>query len=109
MSAKSKTKAQSSITLQEVRHIAKLANLPIKTGDESKLLHQFEETLTTVNKISELDTTGVIPTSQVTGLTNVMREDKIDMSRVLSQTAALSGAKKVHNGYFVVPSIINEN
>lgn len=109
MSGKTKSKTQTSISLDEVKHIAKLANLPIKSDDENKLREQFIETLDTVNKISELNTSGIPITSQVTGLVNIMREDKIDRSRILSQEAALSGAKNKYNGYFVVPQILNDN
>ena len=80
----------------DVKHVAKLANLTLKPGEEEKFEQQFAETLKTVDVINELDTSDVEPTSQVTGLTNVTREDKIDKSRII----------KVGD-YFKVPSIFN--
>ncbi len=84
----------------DVAHVAKLANLTLKPGDEKKFQKQFEETLKTVSIINELDTSGVEPTSQVTGLVNVVRQDEIDPSRILPPP-------KGNNGYFVTPAIFD--
>lgn len=80
----------------DVKHVAKLANLTLKSGEEEKFENQFTETLKTVEVINELDTSGVDSTSQVTGLTNVTREDRIDKSRII----------KIGD-YFKVPAIFN--
>jgi len=84
----------------DVAHVAKLANLPLKPGEQAKFQKQFEETLKTIAVIDELDTSHVEPTSQVTGLVNVTRGDAIDSSRILPPP-------KSNNGYFVVPSIFD--
>ena len=67
----------------DVKKVAKLANLLITEEESNKLSAQFEDTIKVVNVINELDTTTVTPISQVTGLTNVMREDVIETDRVL--------------------------
>lgn len=84
----------------DVAHVAKLANLPLKPGEEEKFQKQFEETLKTIAVINKLDTAGIEPTSQVTGLVNIVRQDEIDSSRILPPP-------KNNNGYFVVPSIFD--
>ena len=84
----------------DVAHVAKLANLILKPGDEKKFQEQFEETLKTVNIINELDTSGVEPTSQVTGLVNVVHQDEIDRSRIPPPPSS-------NNGYFVGPAIFD--
>ena len=84
----------------DVKHVAKLANLPLTPDEEKKFQGQFAETLKTISVINELDTSGVEPTSQVTGLTNITRKDAIDPSRILSPPAE-------NNGYFVVPAIFD--
>ncbi len=91
----------------DVAHVAKLANLPLKPGEEEKFSTQFDETLKTVNLINELDTQNTPPTSQVTGQKNKTRPDVIDKSRVLPVVTALSGAKKTRQNYFVVPNVFN--
>ncbi|TSC87315.1 MAG: aspartyl-tRNA(Asn)/glutamyl-tRNA (Gln) amidotransferase subunit C [Microgenomates group bacterium Gr01-1014_16] len=84
----------------DVAHVAKLANLPLKPGEVEKFQKQFEETLKTIAVINELDTKGVEPTSQVTGLVNVVRQDEVDPSRILPPPMT-------NNGYFAVPSIFD--
>jgi Asp-tRNA(Asn)/Glu-tRNA(Gln) amidotransferase C subunit len=37
-----------------------------------------------------------------------MREDEIDVTRVLTQEQALSGTEETHNGYFVVDNVLTE-
>jgi len=89
-----------------VKHIAKLANLPISEKKLNKFEAQLEQTIEHVDRLQEIDTSKVSETNDITGLLNVMREDIVTPS--LSQEEALSNAKKTHNGFFVVPVIIEE-
>lgn len=89
-----------------IKHVAKLANLPLTQDEENKLEKQLQETLTYVEKLNEVDTTNTPPTSQVTGLENVTRED--ETSICLSQEEALSNTKSKHNGLFKVLAIFED-
>ncbi len=89
-----------------VAHIATLANIPATSSEEEKLADGFSTTLKVVDQLMDVDTQGIIPTHQVTGLENVWREDIEDSSRTFSQTEALANAPATHNGYFVVPQLI---
>lgn len=91
----------------DIKHISKLANLPIDSKQEKFLEKQFAETLKFVDQLKEVDVEGVPPTSQVTGTSNVFREDEIDTTRMFSQEQALSNAPKKQNGFFVVPKILD--
>lgn len=88
----------------DVTHVARLANLPLTQEEKDKFSKQLEETVTYVEGLDEVDTTGVEPTSQVTGLENIAREDEIMPS--LSQEDALKNAKSTHNGFFKVKGIL---
>lgn len=90
----------------DIKHIAKLANLPIDTKQEKKLAGQFEDTVKFVDQLKEVGVENITPTSQVTGLVNVFRDDEVDPTRTFTQDQALSNASKTHNGFFVVPRII---
>ena len=90
----------------DVAHIAKLANLPLNPEEKEKFEKQLSEILTYVEKLNEVDTTNVEPTSQVTGLENVTREDETRPS--LSQEESLSNTKSKKNGLFKVPAILTE-
>ena len=88
-----------------VPHIAKLANLPLSDEEIKKFESQLDETLSYVEKLSEINTKNVKPTSHVTGLENITREDRALPS--LTQKQALSNSKKTHNGSFVVDAILD--
>lgn len=90
-----------------IKHIAKLANLPISEKEESKLETQLLETLKYVEILKEIDTKNVQPTAHVTGLENVTREDKALPS--LSQDEALSNTSKASNGFFEVEAILDND
>lgn len=87
-------------------HVAKLANLPLTDEEKKKFEGQLSETLDYVAQLEEIDTKNVEPTSQVTGLENVFREDIVAPS--LSQEEALKNAKSTHNGFFRVKTILEE-
>lgn len=89
-----------------ISHIAKLANLSLLPNEKIKLEHQLEETIDYVKELNQIDTKNIEPTSQVTGLENITRQDTAKPS--LSQDQALSNAKSKHNGFFKVPAIFNE-
>lgn len=89
----------------DVTHIAKLANLPLTDEEKKKFEKQLSETLDYVNQLESLDTSDVEPTSQVTGLENVTRNDETIPS--LSQEEVLQNSKSTHNGMFKVKAILN--
>jgi aspartyl-tRNA(Asn)/glutamyl-tRNA(Gln) amidotransferase subunit C len=87
-----------------VKHVAKLANLNLSVKETEKFEKQLEETATYVEELNQIDVSGIEPTSQVTGLENVSREDKVLSS--LSQEDALKNAKSTYNGFFRVKGIL---
>ncbi len=88
-----------------VRHIAKLANLTLKKEEVKKLESQLSQVLGHIEKLNEVDTANVQPTSQVTGLTNVFREDNITPS--LTQKQTLAQSKSTQNGLFMIKGILD--
>lgn len=65
------------LSKEQVLKIAQLARLKLTEDEVLRLENQLTDILTYVEKISELDTASVLPTCQVTGLSNVVREDII--------------------------------
>lgn len=61
----------------DVRKIALLARLGLSDDEVRKFGPQLQNILGYVEKLQEIDTDGVEPTAQVTGLTNVKRDDKV--------------------------------
>jgi aspartyl-tRNA(Asn)/glutamyl-tRNA(Gln) amidotransferase subunit C len=90
-----------------VKHIAKLANLPIKEVEIEKLESQLSNTLNYIEQLNKVTTKNIEPTSQVTGLENILREDKITES--LTQEEALSNTTEKQNGLFKVKAILSND
>jgi len=89
----------------DIKHVAKLANLTLSTEEEEKFAIQLDETEEHIKGLDEVATQDIEPTSQVTGLENITREDEIKPS--LTQEQALSNAQSTHNGFFKVKGILN--
>lgn len=96
------------VGVADVKKIATLANLPLTESQLTSLTHAFDQTIDVVDELQKLDTNSVVPTSQVTGLENVFRDDVVDETRMFPQEVALSNAKRTKNGFFVVPAIFTE-
>ena len=84
------------LTRDQVKHVAKLANLPLTGEEEEKYSEQLSKILEYVDQLDEVDTSSVEPTFNVTGQSNVMREDETVVS--LSQEDALSNAPQKKEG-----------
>ena len=92
------------IDIDQVRYIAHLARLELSPQEEEKFTHQLERILSYVEKLQELDTNDVPPTSHVLAVNNVFREDELSFS--LSSQEALSNAPSRKDSYFKVPKIV---
>ena len=91
------------ISKDDVRHVAKLAELEFNEKDVEKITTQLDRILDHVAKISKVDTEGVPPTSHVLDIKNVFREDEAKQS--VTQEAALKNAPDEENQGFKVPKI----
>jgi aspartyl-tRNA(Asn)/glutamyl-tRNA(Gln) amidotransferase subunit C len=92
------------ITPDEVAHVAKLARLEIDPERVEKMADQLATILTYVEKLGEVDTQDVPPTSHAIALTNAFREDHVRDS--LPREEALNNAPDQEAGGFVVPKVI---
>lgn len=97
---------KSKLTRSEVRHVARLAGLTLNEKEVTKFQKQLSAILDYVAQLDKVDISKVEPTSQVTGLENVFRDDKTTPS--LSQEEVLSGTKKKHNNFFKIKGIFDE-
>ena len=88
----------------DLSRAVKLARIELTPEEEQRLAPQLGEVLQYVEKLNELDVSGVEPTAHATPLSNVMREDEPRES--LSLEDALRNAPKTANGLFVVPKIV---
>jgi aspartyl-tRNA(Asn)/glutamyl-tRNA(Gln) amidotransferase subunit C len=69
--------SSTTISRDDVLHLAQLSNLQLADDEIDDLQTDLAKILDYVNQLSELDTSGVEPTYQVTDLENVFREDVV--------------------------------
>jgi aspartyl-tRNA(Asn)/glutamyl-tRNA(Gln) amidotransferase subunit C len=92
------------ITKDEVLYVADLARLDLDEASIDKFAGQIGTILDYVDKLNEVDTRGIRPTSHAISLTNAFRED--EQKEHLERDQALANAPQQEEGAFVVPKII---
>jgi aspartyl-tRNA(Asn)/glutamyl-tRNA(Gln) amidotransferase subunit C len=92
------------ITPEEVGHVARLARLELDPLEKEGLTRQMNRILQYMEKLNELDTTGVPTISHVIDLNNAFREDVVESS--LPRDVSLENAPEANGVDFVVPRII---
>ena len=92
------------ITKDEVLYVADLARLDLDEASIDKFAGQIGNILDYVDKLNEIDTEGIRPTSHAISLTNAFRAD--EPKKHLERDQALANAPEREDGYFVVPKII---
>mgnify|MGYP001052202783 CR=1 FL=1 len=91
------------ISRQEVEHVARLARLHFEEEELARLQPELSRIIDYVQQISQLDLSGLEPTSYAVALKNVLRPDVPRPG--LSHDDALSNGPQVERGQFVVPRI----
>ncbi len=92
------------ITKDEVAHVAKLARLELTEEEQATFTGQMDAILAYVDKLNELDTTGIIPTAHAVPMENAFREDLVAPS--IGVDNALANAPDRVEGFFRVPKVI---
>jgi aspartyl-tRNA(Asn)/glutamyl-tRNA(Gln) amidotransferase subunit C len=92
------------ITLVDVEYVADLARLELSSDEKGQLVEQLGRILGYIEKLNELDTTDVEPTSHVLPIHNVMRADEARDG--MSRDEALEMAPASHDGYFEAPRVV---
>ena len=90
----------------DIDKVAKLANLSLDEREKKVFTPKLSETIDYIEKLEEIDTSVIEPTSQVTDLENVTRDDIAQPS--LTQENALKNAKSTYNGFIMTEAILEE-
>lgn len=93
-----------SITIKEVEHVANLARLELSADEKEQFAGQLNAILKYAEKLNQLDTDGIEPTSHVLPLSNVMREDTVKPSWPIEKV--LRNAPEEEDGHFKVPAVL---
>jgi aspartyl-tRNA(Asn)/glutamyl-tRNA(Gln) amidotransferase subunit C len=94
------------VSTDMVRHVAMLSRLELSEEEVRHFETDLNNILSYVEKLGELDTSDVPPTSHSLPLSNVFREDEVRPS--LSNEEALANAPEHEDGCFRVPMVIQE-
>jgi aspartyl-tRNA(Asn)/glutamyl-tRNA(Gln) amidotransferase subunit C len=92
------------ITKEEVLYVARLARLDLDADAIDKFAGQIDEILGYIEKLNQVDTEGIQPTSHAISLTNAFRDD--EPRQHLERERALANAPEQEEGQFVVPKIV---
>lgn len=65
------------LTREDVLKLARLSRLSLTDQEVDEFLTELTQVLEYVEQLGDVDVAGLEPTTQVTGLTNVMREDAV--------------------------------
>jgi len=87
-----------------IEHLARLARLSVSDNEKTLFASQIDSILSYMDKLNELDTANVEPTSHVISLSNVVREDLPKNS--LERQDALRNAPDRTDKFYRVPKII---
>lgn len=93
-----------SIQVKDVEHVAKLARLNLTDEERGMFTDQLNAILQYAEKLNELDTDNVEPTTHVLKLSNVMREDEVKES--LPAEKVFLNAPEEEDGQFKVPAVL---
>ncbi len=95
----------------EVNHalidkLSLLARLDIKPAEKEKLRADLQQMIGFIEKLQELDTTGIEPLMHLTEEMNVLREDEVKGSVTIKE--ALQNAQLKKDRFFMVPKVIKK-
>ena len=94
------------ISLEEVKHVARLARLELSDGELAEFQGELNALLGHFQDIEDVDVSGVEPRPHAVALTNVWAEDI--PGQCLPRDEAMRNAPASKAGVFIVPTIIEE-
>jgi aspartyl-tRNA(Asn)/glutamyl-tRNA(Gln) amidotransferase subunit C len=100
MSARNHVKVDKAVA----RHLAALSDISLSDEELAALTVDLENIIKYIEQLSELDTSGVEPTFQLTGLANVWRADEITPQ--LPREKLLALAPDAKNNQMKVPKVL---
>ena len=91
---------------EEIQHIADLARLELSDKELDIYGKQLSNILGYIEQLQEVDTDGVEPTAQVTGLENFWREDEPCVWDDSERVNAINQAPEVEDGQVKVGRVL---
>lgn len=92
------------ITEADVEHVARLARLDLTAEEKNLFAGQMDAILGYVDKLKELNTDGILPTSHAVPMENAFREDRVHPA--IGVEKALANAPERAENFYRVPKVI---
>ena len=98
-----------SITLDDVRKVARLAQLELAPNEATQTLTHLNNIFTLVDQMAAVDTTGVEPLSHPIAMIQAMQQRlRVDaMTETDQRTANMANAPQQQADLFLVPKVID--
>lgn len=97
----------SKITPEEVRRIAALATIGLTKPEVEQMADELGQIVGFIEQLQSVDTKGVLPTDQVTGLVDGWRPDEV--RREFSREELLANAPEQKDGFFKVKRVLDND
>lgn len=86
--------------------LALLSRLHFNEAEKSAIKSDMEKMISFVDKLNELDTTGVKPLMHISTNENILRDDIVNLE--CTREEALINASQKDNQFFKVPKVISK-
>ncbi len=93
-----------SLTLQDIRHIARLARIRVDDTEAETARGQLNSIFGLIEQMQAVDTAGVEPMSHALDVAQRLREDRVSETDQRDKFQAIAPA--VENGLYLVPKVI---
>jgi len=95
------------VTDELIENLAHLSRLRFNDEEKKELAHDLERMIDFVEKLNELDTSGIQPLLHMGNEINVLRDDEVKGS--VTREEALRNAPVKDDAFFKVPKVIRKN
>ena len=92
------------ISTSDIQHLESFSSLALTDDETDGLRQDLENIIGYIEQLGELDVSGVEPTYQVTGLSNVWREDEVQAGILVEELLDLAPEKQ--NNQVKVPQVL---
>ncbi len=93
-----------SVSIEQVRHIAKLARIAMSDQEIERLAPELNNILGWVEQLGEVNTDGVEPLTAVIDQKLRLRDDVVTEGNIRDEV--LANAPEAQHGFFAVPKVI---
>tara|TARA_B100000809_G_scaffold146451_1_gene144002 strand:- start:269 stop:571 length:303 start_codon:yes stop_codon:yes gene_type:complete len=99
--------SKKNITIDEVKHIAKLSKLNIPDDELDYYVSEMDQIINYFNLLSEVDTSGIEPMTHVSDIKNVTRDDQSKSS--LKASDAIQNCADTFGRFIRIPKILDKD